>query len=117
MSDPKTQRSLFATLADLARVFGEDRVLGAAGQVFETVARTKAAVDDNVASLLGLANLPSRSEVDELRRQVEVLQASVAVLMRKLNRLSEDTGDKAAPHSRRPARPGRIPVTREEDLD
>jgi len=98
MSDPKAQRSFFGPLGDLARIFGEDRVLGAAGQVLETVARTKATVDDKVASLLGLANLPSRSEVDKLRCQVEVLQASVAVLTRKLNRLVEDTGDKAAPH-------------------
>lgn len=119
MPDPKAQRSILGALAGLARAFGEERVFGAAGEVLKTVARTKATVDDNVASLLGLANLPSRSEIDKLRRQLEVLQASVAGLSHRLNRLIEETTDKAVPHTGRRARPGRsrTPATHEEDLD
>ena len=88
--------------------------------MLKTVARTKATVDDNVAALLGLANLPSRAEVDNLRRQLEVLQATVSGLTRKINLLIEETTDKAASRPRRaarPVRPGRVPATHEEDLD
>ncbi|MBI5505966.1 MAG: hypothetical protein HY899_14310 [Deltaproteobacteria bacterium] len=122
MPDPKAPRSILGTLGELAKALGEERVIGAAGQMLKTVARTKATVDDNVAALLGLANLPSRTEVDHLRCQVEVLQASVAGLSRKINRLLEETAEKAAPRSRRVARTaahgrGRMPSTHEEDLD
>lgn len=122
MPDPKAQRSILGTLGEFARVLGEERVLDAAGQVLKTVARTKATVDDNVAALLGLANLPSRTEVANLRREVEVLQANVAGLSRKINRLLEETAERAAQRPRRAARTtargrGHTPATHEEDLD
>lgn len=122
MVDPKSQRSIFTVLGNVASVLGEERVFGAAAEMIKTVARTKAAVDSNVATLLGMANLPSRSEVESLRNQLEVLQASVSTLTRKINKLIEETTDKAPPRPRRAARAagprrGDKPATHEENSD
>src|SRR5688572_4925393 len=86
----RMENVLVSALQELARVFGADRVINAAGQVFQTAAQTKAVVDDNVAAVLGLAGLPSKSDVDALRRQLDVLQATLANVSRKLDRLAED---------------------------
>lgn len=118
MFDPKPPRSIFELIGSVATVIGEDRVYGAAAEVFRTVARTKAAVDSNVATLLGLANVPSRSEVEDLRRQIEVLQAAVLGLTRKINQLLEETTDKVPPRPPRASRtagPRHKPSTHEEN--
>lgn len=81
---------LFSALQELGNVFGAERVMNAAGHVLQTAAQTKAAVDDNVASMLGLAGLPSRNDIDALRRQLDVMQATLANLSRKLDRLVEE---------------------------
>src|SRR5690606_16990310 len=96
MSRHTVERTLFTALQELGKVFGEDRVMNAAGQVLQTAAQTKAAVDDNMATLLGLANLPSRSDVDSLRRQLDVVQATLGNVSRKLDRLLEETEKAAA---------------------
>lgn len=101
MSKHTVERTLFSALQELGKVFGEDRVMNAAGQVLQTAAQTKAAVDDNMATLLSLANLPSRSDIETLRRQLDVMQTTLANLSRKVDRLIEETSEKAAPKPRR----------------
>jgi hypothetical protein len=101
MVKQSAQRTLFSALQELGKVFGEDRVMSAAGSVLQTAAQTKATVDGNMATLLSLANLPSRTDIDALRRQLDLLQATVANLSRKLDRLIEETTEKAAPRPRR----------------
>lgn len=100
MSKHTVERTLFSALQELGKVFGEDRVMNAAGQVLQTAAQTKAAVDDNMATLLSLANLPSRSDIETLRRQLDVMQTTLANLSRKVDRLIEETTEKAAPKPR-----------------
>jgi hypothetical protein len=104
--------TLLSALQELGRVFGEKRVMNAAGTVLQTAAQTKAAMDDNVSTVLGFAGLPSRGDLDALRRQMDVMQATLANLSRKLDRLIETTqaqadgqghtGDTGKPRRRRP---------------
>lgn len=101
---------LLSTLQELSRVFGEDRVMNAAGQVLQTAARTKATVDGNVATMLSLAGLPTRSDVESLRRQLDVMQATLSNLSRKLDRLLEDSATREATRPS-PARRRRTPPT------
>lgn len=99
---------LVSALQELGNVFGTDRVINAAGQVLQTAAQTKAAVDDNVAAVLGLAGLPSRSDIDALRRQLDVMQATLANLSRKIDRIAEEVAhqdvQQHSPVRRRPSR-------------
>lgn len=98
-----------SALQELANVFGAERVINAAGQVFQTAAQTKAAVDDNLAAMLGLAGLPSKSDLESLRRQLDVVQATLANLSRKLDRLVEEQAKQDhATHSPARRRPSRI---------
>jgi hypothetical protein len=92
MASRGPQAALFSALQELGRVFGEDRVMNAAGSVLQTAAKTKATVDGNVATMLGLAGLPSRSDLDALRRQLDAMQATLANLSRKVDRLVEESG-------------------------
>jgi outer membrane murein-binding lipoprotein Lpp len=106
--------AIVSALQELGKVFGEKRVMNAAGSVLQTAAQTKAAVDDNVSTVLGLAGLPSRADIDALRRQMDVMQATLANLSRKVDRLLEEAerasrqahADAAeVPRTRRRARP------------
>ena len=92
---------MFSALSELGKVFGEGRVLNAAGQVLQTAAQTKATIDDNVAAVLGLAGLPSRADLDAIRRQLDVVQATLANLSRKLDRLSAEVAAESG--ARKPA--------------
>ena len=102
-SRPMARRSvegaLFSALQELANVFGAERVMNVAGHVIQGAAQTRAAVDDNVAAVLGLAGLPSRSDVEALRRQLDVVQATLANLSRKLDRLLEEAAQKDPPRT------------------
>lgn len=104
---------LLAALQELGNVFGADRVMNAAGSVLQTAAQTKAAVDDNVASVLGLAGLPTRNDIDALRRQLDVMQATLANLSRKLDRLAEEVSRDHEGTSRGTSLHPRSPRTRE----
>lgn len=84
------EKALFSAFQELGKVFGEERVMNAAGSILQTAAQTKATVDGNVASVLGLAGLPSRADVETLQRQLGAMQATLANLTRKLDRLSEE---------------------------
>jgi hypothetical protein len=86
--------ALLGALQELGNVLGAERVMNAASSVLQTAAQTKATVDGNVAAVLGLAGLPSRSDIEALRRQLDVVQATLANLSRKLDRLAEEVAHK-----------------------
>ncbi|MFN2377585.1 MAG: hypothetical protein ABR538_13680 [Candidatus Binatia bacterium] len=107
MARPGLDGVLFSMLHELGNALGAERMTQAAGQVLKTAVQTKAAVDDNVASVLGL---PSRAEVEDLKRQLDAVQASLANVSRKLDRLLEDAARGEAPRTataRRRRPPGR----------
>ncbi|HYB99671.1 MAG TPA: hypothetical protein VEC57_11135 [Candidatus Limnocylindrales bacterium] len=122
MTRGAVERSLLAVLSELSKVVGQERVINAAGTVLQAAASTKQAVDENVAALLALANLPSRADVDDLRRQLDAMQVTLANLSRKVDRmLSEDSGEeRARPRAARPRPPSHGPnhgpETREETV-
>src|SRR5829696_1153214 len=103
MARRSVEGALFSALQELGRVFGEKRVMNAAGSVLQTAAHTKAAMDDNVSTVLGFAGLPSRGDIDALRRQMDVMQATLANLSRKLDRLMENVEAQAADRNRHAA--------------
>ena len=109
MARNAVEGALLSALGELGKVLGETRVMNAAGQVLQTVGQTKAAVDGSVAAALGLAGLPSKADVDKLRRQLDVVQATLGNLSRKLDRLLEESAHHTAPvaatsRTRRPKR-------------
>jgi hypothetical protein len=90
MATRGVEATLFSALQELGKVFGEERVMNAAGSVLQTAAQTKAAVDSNVATALGLAGLPSKADLDGLRRQLDLVQVALSGLSRKIDRLTEE---------------------------
>lgn len=107
MAKPGLEGMLLSALQDLGNALGAERVVQAAGQALRTAARTRSAVDDSVASVLGL---PSRGEVDDLRRQLDAVQATLANLSRKLDRLLGEVAHGEVPRAagaRRRRAPGR----------
>ena len=103
------EKALFSAFQELGKVFGEDRVMNAAGQILQTAAQTKATVDGNMATVLGFAGLPSRGDIDTLRRQLDVVQATLGNLSRKLERLQEEVAQLKPETHRASAVPRRKP--------
>jgi hypothetical protein len=58
-------------------------------------AETKGKVDQNIAALLSLLNLPSKADYDRLAAQVEAVQGSLVNLNLKLDRLLAEKKKKA----------------------
>jgi hypothetical protein len=77
-------------MSDLGERIGAERVGGALSGAMLGVARTKAAVDRNVESLLSLANIPSRTEYQRMMTRVEVLQSRVIDLNRRIDAITQD---------------------------
>lgn len=77
-------------MSDMGERMGADRVGGALSGAMLGVAKTKAAVDRNVASLLALANIPSRAEYQRMMTRVDVLQNRIIDLNRRLDAISHD---------------------------
>jgi len=78
-----------AFVSEAGKLFGEERVGEALSEVGRGLARTKARVDDNVETALGLVNLPSKGELDRLAIKIDALQRSVSNLGRKIDRVAE----------------------------
>lgn len=79
-------------MSDMRERIGTERVSDALSGAVLGVARTKAVVDRNVASLLSLANIPSRTEYQRLLSRIDVLQSRIVDLNRRLDAM---TGDRA----------------------
>jgi hypothetical protein len=56
-------------------------------QTLRNAAETKGKVDQNIASLLGLLNLPSKADYDKLLAKVETVQGTLVNINMKLDRL------------------------------
>jgi hypothetical protein len=59
----------------------------AVDKALRNAAKTKGKVDQNIAALLGLLNLPSKADYDRLLAKVETVQGSLVNLNIKLDRL------------------------------
>jgi RNA 3'-terminal phosphate cyclase len=75
-------------MSDMGERIGAERVGDALSGAMLGVAKTKAAVDRNVASLLALANIPSRAEYQRMMTRVDVLQNRIIDLTRRLDAIS-----------------------------
>jgi hypothetical protein len=77
-------------MSDVGDRLGAERVGDALSGAVLGMARTKAVVDRNVASLLSLANIPSRAEYQRMMTRVDVLQNRVIDLNRRLDAIAHD---------------------------
>jgi RNA 3'-terminal phosphate cyclase len=77
-------------MSDMGERIGAERVGDALSGAMLGVVRTKAAVDRNVASLLAMANIPSRAEYQRMMTRVDVLQNRIIDLNRRLDAISHD---------------------------
>ena len=77
-------------MTDMGDRLGAERVGDALSGAILGVARTKAVVDRNVASLFSLANIPSRAEYQRMMTRVDVLQNRVVDLNRRLDAITHD---------------------------
>jgi len=95
-------------MSDMRGRIGSERVGDALSGAILGVARTKAVVDRNVASLLALANIPSRAEYQRMVTRVDVLQNRIIDLQRRLDAITLDlTGGNGRKRRRKaPARSG-----------
>lgn len=68
----------------------------ALGRAMRTAIETKGRVDRNIEAVLGLLNLPSRSDIQRLQTKLDVLQGSLTNLSMKVDRLLDaQRGDAA----------------------
>jgi D-serine deaminase-like pyridoxal phosphate-dependent protein len=88
MSNDQFQKTAMMVVAELAKVFGEERVFSALGTLMQSVQNARATVDENVETILALANLPSRREVRRIERKLESVERALMNLNRKLDRIT-----------------------------
>ena len=87
-STPGLDRLVLRWMTDMGERLGAERVGDALTGALAGVARTRAAVDRNVASLFSLTGTPSRREMERMQERLDVLQHSVANLSRRLDVLA-----------------------------
>jgi hypothetical protein len=90
-------------MSDMGGRIGADRVGDALSGAILGVARTRAVVDRNVASLLALANIPSRVEYQRMMTRVDVLQNRMIDLHRRLDAITLDLTSENGQKRRRKA--------------
>jgi hypothetical protein len=94
-----------AQLARLAEeLLANPRFADAFARALEKALATKGRMDRNMQTVLGLLNLPSRSDVQRLLTKLEAIQGSLVNLNLKVDRLM----------SARASRPRRRPVAADE---
>jgi hypothetical protein len=77
-------------------------------QTLRNAAETKGKVDQNIAALLGLLNLPSKADYDKLLAKVETVQGTLVNVNMKLDRLLAAQEKKTERTTRaKPVRPTR----------
>jgi hypothetical protein len=94
-------------MADMGDRLGAERVGDALSGAILGVARTKAVVDRNVASLFSLANIPSRAEYQRMMTRVDVLQNRVIDLNRRLDVITQDLTSTNGGRSRKKPAPSK----------
>jgi hypothetical protein len=111
----KIDSGIYELLRDVGDRIGADRVGDVLSGLLDGAARTRDTLERNVESLLGYANIPSRSEYDALLRVVEGLTTSVERLSKRIDTLAarsaapaagvSDKARRARPKKPRPSRP------------
>lgn len=104
---PGLERLVLRWMTDMGERLGAERVGDALTGALAGVAKTRAAMDRNVASLLSLASTPSRREYARMQARVDALQTSVAGLSRRLDMLARalDNGPSPSPRTKRADKP------------
>lgn len=98
-------------MTDMGDRLGAERVGDALSGAILGVARTKAVVDRNVASLLSLARIPSRAEYQRMMTRVDVLQNRVIDLNRRLDAITDDLAGANGRSGRKKAGSGKTAAT------
>lgn len=97
---PGLERLVLRWMTDMGERLGAERVGDALTGALAGVAKTRAAVDRNVASLFSLASTPSRREYDRIHSRLDTLQTSVASLSRRLDVLARALDQPTSPSPR-----------------
>ena len=84
--------AMFGWVSEVATTIGANRMGDVLGGAITGAARTKASVDRNIASLLSMANLPSKRDYERLQTKIDSLQGTLINLTRKLDRLASELG-------------------------
>jgi len=88
-------RAMLGWISEVATTISANRVGDVLGGAITSAARTKAQVDRNIASLLSMANLPSKRDYERLQTKIDSLQGTLINLSRKLDRLASELGNGA----------------------
>jgi hypothetical protein len=111
------EKRFYEFLSEVGERIGSERIEQLVEGAITGAVRTKAKVDKNVETLLGLANIPSRRDYNRMRAKLDALQGSIINLTRRVEELSEqltvangalhrghsDPSGKPKPARRRPA--------------
>jgi ABC-type transporter Mla subunit MlaD len=97
---PGLDRLVLRWMTDMGERLGAERVGDALTGALAGVAKTRAAVDRNVASLFSIAGAPSRREMERVQERLDALQGSVANLSRRLDVLARAVDHAPTPASR-----------------
>jgi len=95
MAEKKNDSGIYDLLLDGGRI-GAERVGEALSGLLDGAARTRGTLERNLESLLGYANIPSRSEYEQLVRVVEGLTNSVERLGKRMDELASRAAKSAA---------------------
>ena len=82
---PGIERLVLRWMTDMGERLGADRVGDALSGALAGVAKTRAVVDRNVASLFSIASSPTRRDYERMQARLDALQTSVAGLSRRLD--------------------------------
>ena len=99
-STPGLDRLVLRWMSDMGERLGAERVGDALTGALAGVAKTRAVVDRNVASLFSIANGPTRREYERLHDRLDALQSSVSNLSRRLDVLARSMDHRTAPAPR-----------------
>jgi len=80
-------KDVFSRIAD--EILTNPLFSQALGTAMQKAAETKGRVDRNMETVLGLLNLPSRSDLQRLQTKLDVLQGTLTNLSMKVDRLLE----------------------------
>ena len=100
-STPGLDRLVLRWMTDMGERLGAERVGDALTGALAGVAKTRAVVDRNVASLFSLTGTPARREMDRMQERLDVLQNSVSNLSRRLDVLARAVDGGSAPRAKR----------------
>ena len=104
---PGLDRLVLRWMTDVGERLGAERVGDALSGALAGVAKTRAVVDRNVASLFSMTSSPTRREYERMQERVDALQTSVASLNKRLDVLARalDRAPAATPRSKRADKP------------